>query len=122
MSTCVVKVFSLKIYLTAAKEGRKSFAVVDGGGSALELLSDAAKLAYELRRVADRLVSVVRLLKDLLKLRGQKRSAVLAEKSVRRGVLLKILVKILVLIHFFFLSEKGKNLPRRRTLKQKARA
>jgi hypothetical protein len=76
----------------------------NGSGSALELATDAAQLAYKAGGLGDGKVSLGNLSHGLLKLGLDVAAAVLTKEAVIIGVLLEIGIEInIVVYHFNFL-------------------
>ena len=73
--------------------------MINGSGSALELLADSSELADELSAVADFLISLIYFLESGEKLVRQVLSAVFAVSAVGCREFFKIIIKISIFIH-----------------------
>ena len=80
----------IAIVKAVAEELGQPLAVIDGSGSALELLTDAAQLIDELGRLADVIVSIGNFLERRLELCGKVGSAETAIVAVGIGIIAKI--------------------------------
>ena len=79
--------------------------MVNGCGSALEFLADAAKLGDKLPGFADGLIGISDLHHGSLQFGGNVGSAVFAEVAVCVGIVFEIGIKVnVVKLHFYFLQ------------------